>query len=67
MKIVVDTNLCSGHARCAAHAPQLIALDDSGFADISDPEVPAGQEGLAREAAAACPERAIKLIDSHEV
>jgi ferredoxin len=63
MKIVVDTNLCSGHARCAAHAPNLIPLDDSGFADVTDPEVPVGQEELAQAAAAACPERAITLLD----
>jgi len=63
MKIVVDNNLCSGHARCAAHAPDLVPLDEGGFADIADPEVPTGQEALAREAVAACPERAITLID----
>lgn len=63
MKIIVDNNLCSGHARCAAHAPNLVPLDESGFADIKDPEVPAGQEELARAAAASCPERAITIID----
>ena len=63
MKIVVDNNLCSGHARCAAHAPNLIPLDDAGFAAVADPQVPTGQEEVAREAAAACPERAISVID----
>jgi len=63
MKIVVDNNLCSGHARCAAHAPNLVPLDDAGFAAIANSEVPSSQEEVARGAAAACPERAITLID----
>lgn len=63
MKIVVDENLCSGHARCAAYAPDLFPLDESGFAAVTDPQVPAGQEEVARAAAAGCPERAISLIE----
>ncbi|MFD7205491.1 ferredoxin [Streptomyces sp. NPDC059893] len=61
MKITIDTKLCSGHARCAATAPQLFALDDSGYALPLDEEVTPEQEQAARDGARACPERAITV------
>lgn len=61
MKITIDTQLCSGHARCAATAPDLFALDDSGYALPFDGEVPPQQEQAARDGAWACPERAITV------
>lgn len=61
MKISIDTGTCSGHARCAATAPDVFELDDSGYALPFDGEVPAGLEDHAREGVYACPERAITL------
>jgi ferredoxin len=63
MRIVVDSGLCSGHARCNATADDLFPLDDLGYVAVTDPEVPAGQEKRARDAVGACPERALSLID----
>jgi ferredoxin len=61
VKITIDTSTCSGHARCAATAPDVFELDDSGYALPFDGEVPAGFEDTAREGAYACPERAITV------
>ncbi|MFQ6396280.1 ferredoxin [Nocardia sp. KC 131] len=61
MKITIDTALCSGHARCAAAAPEVFELDDSGYALPLEGEIPAGLEEAAREGVMACPERAITL------
>ena len=61
MKIVVDKSRCSGHARCAATAPDLYELDDLGYVAIDELEVPAGMEKQAQDGAAACPERAITV------
>lgn len=61
MKISIDATMCSGHARCAATAPELFELDDSGYAVPFDGEVPAGLEAQASEGALACPERAITV------
>ena len=44
MKIRVDRSRCSGHARCAATAPDLYAIDDDGYSNLGDVEVPAGME-----------------------
>lgn len=61
MKLTIDTTKCSGHARCAATAPDLFELDDSGYALPFDGEVPVDDEQMAREGAHACPERAIAV------
>lgn len=61
MKIIIDTKLCSGHARCAAAAPGVFELDDNGYAVPFDGQVPAGAEEAAREGATACPERAVTV------
>jgi ferredoxin len=63
VKIVVDSGLCSGHARCNAVAPELYELDSNGYCSIGELDVPAALEHQAREGAAACPERAISIIE----
>ncbi|MER7693948.1 ferredoxin [Streptomyces sp. NPDC097610] len=61
MKITIDTAACSGHARCAAAAPQLFRLDDDGYALPYDAEVPEALENAARDGETACPERAVTV------
>jgi ferredoxin len=61
MKVTIDTALCSGHARCAATAPEVFDLDDSGYALPIEGETPAEHENAARDGAMACPERAITV------
>ena len=61
MKLKVDQRLCSGHARCAAVAPEIFTLDDNGYISFSEKEVSPDQLALARRGARACPERALTL------
>ena len=61
MKVTIDTTLCSGHARCAATAPEVFELDESGYALPFEGEIPPALEEQAREGAYACPERAITI------
>lgn len=61
MRIVVDS-ACSGHGRCAAIAPEVYALDDSGYNRMGEFEVPPELEGRARAGADSCPERVITVI-----
>jgi ferredoxin len=63
MKIRVDRTMCQGHAMCAGEAPDLYTLDDDGYSNVDDLEVPPGMEQLARRGMAACPERAITIIE----
>ena len=63
MRVELDLDVCQGHARCVAILPELFEVDDTGYARLRAEVVPAGLEDDAREAAAACPERAIALLD----
>lgn len=62
IKVVADTKLCSGHARCAAVARDVFTLDDNGFIGFTEKEIPPEQVGLARRGVRACPERALMLL-----
>jgi ferredoxin len=65
MKISVDRDLCQGHNRCSALAPDLFELDDFGYAAAAgDGTVPPGSTELAQLAVDNCPERAILVEDS---
>lgn len=63
MKILVDAEKCSGHARCAATVPELFDLNASGYIGFTEKEIPAGLEARAKRGANACPERIIKIVE----
>ena len=61
MKVGIDLNKCTGHARCNAVDAELFQLDESGYALRAEVEIPPGEEERAQLAADSCPERAISL------
>jgi ferredoxin len=61
VRIVLDTERCTGHGRCYSLAPELFDSDDRGYGTVIDPDVPPGLEEQARSAALNCPENAISL------
>lgn len=63
MRIVLDTERCTGHGRCYSLAAGLFDCDDRGYGAVIDPEVRPGSEEQARTAESNCPERAIALED----
>lgn len=63
MRAAVDHELCEGHGRCYAVAPDLFDVDDDGYSLVDEMAVPPNREQDAREAAGACPRQAIKLIE----
>jgi ferredoxin len=64
MRIQVDRAVCQGHALCAGVSPELFTLDDEGYSNVGEVEVPAGSEDLARRGMQTCPERAITIVES---
>ena len=63
MKLQLDKELCQGHGRCFALAPELFDADDEGFAVLLvEGEIPTEQEGDAQLCADNCPEFAITVI-----
>lgn len=61
MRVKVNASKCQGHARCWTWAPNLFQLNDEGYLDPGDVEVPESEELNARRAVRACPERALTL------
>jgi len=61
MLIHIDEAICSGHGRCYDVAPDLFEPGDDGRGFVRCAEVPAHLEGVARLAAASCPEGAIGI------
>jgi ferredoxin len=63
MRITVDHDICSGHGRCAAVAPDVYTLDDAGFCAVTTLDVEPELAAAARTGANNCPERAITIED----
>ena len=62
MKLILDTSACQGYGLCQVAAPDLVDLDDSGYADlIGDGLVPASGHHHAHDAVTACPARALQV------
>jgi ferredoxin len=62
MKLVLDTEVCQGYGLCQMTAPDLVDLDDSGFAElIGDGTVSASEHNLAHDAVNSCPARALQV------
>ncbi|MCD4524221.1 ferredoxin [Nocardioides sp. cx-173] len=63
MKVHVDIQACSGHARCWDAAPELYRLNDEGYNESDATEIGPDRVAEASRGALACPERAIRLVD----
>lgn len=65
MRVRIDADLCTGHGRCYAVAPELFEPnDDDGYGQvIGDGTVTDDQRDLAVKAVNNCPERAVILDD----
>ncbi|MDO8365063.1 MAG: ferredoxin [Actinomycetota bacterium] len=64
MRVVHNPDLCTGHGRCYALVSELFGDDEFGHGYVlGDGTLSPDQEAAARRAVAACPERAISLID----
>ena len=67
-QLVLDGTKCDGHGICTMRCPELISLDDWGYAVISD-EVILERVTIARarRAIRSCPEGALELREIEEL
>jgi sterol 14-demethylase len=63
MRIVVDFDLCQGHANCMGEAPAVFEVDDKGFLNILQEEPPEELRKKVELAVKYCPTGAIRLED----
>ena len=62
-RLAVDPIRCTGHGLCAELLPEALQLDEWGFPLVSADVVPGHLLRRARQTAAACPTRALRLSD----
>lgn len=63
MRIKVHPSLCVGSGACQQFAWTVYQLDDEGYLDLHLLQIPPGFERDAENGAAACPARAISVLD----
>ncbi|MFE0645401.1 ferredoxin [Streptomyces sp. NPDC058877] len=62
MRVSIDQNACIGAGQCALISPDVFTQDDDGFGGVI-PGRETTTTPLAREAARACPVRAVTVQD----
>ena len=63
MKVVVDRDLCEGHARCVEAAPAVFEIDDDDEMRVIDENPGEGQRPGVEAAVSNCPRQALTLRD----
>jgi ferredoxin len=65
-KILIDPVACDAYGYCAELLPEAIDLDEWGYPIVAGRPLASSLRGAARRAVAACPRRAITLIEQGE-
>jgi len=63
MKIIVDFDLCQGHANCMGDAPEVFRVDDEGMLTVLLEEPPEAMRDRVELAVRYCPTQAIRLVE----
>jgi sterol 14-demethylase len=63
VKIVVDRDLCQGHASCEGEAPELFSVSKKGDLTILQPEPPEKLRRAAELAVKYCPTHALSIVE----
>ncbi|MDR3081367.1 MAG: ferredoxin [Streptomyces sp.] len=63
MTITIDKGVCIGSGQCALAAPGVFTQDDDGYSEVLPGMEDGGGDPLVREAARACPVRAITVSE----
>ena len=63
MRIVVDRDLCQGHASCEGEAPEVFSVSKQGDLTILQPEPPEALRRAAELAVKYCPTHALSIVE----
>ncbi len=61
MKVVVDRDLCQGHATCEGEAPEVFSVSKNGELTILNPNPTEDQRQVVEMAVKYCPTHALRL------
>ena len=60
-RVVLDEDLCQGHAMCELEAPGVFRVPKGGVVEIGDPEPPDELRDAVETAVEMCPTRALSI------
>jgi ferredoxin len=63
MKVVIDSERCTGHGRCYSLAPEVFDADEEGHSFVRVAELPEELRARAQLGVDNCPEGAISIVD----
>lgn len=63
MRVVVDLDLCQGHAQCENAAPEVFKVNDHALVDILIEQPDESLRSKVETAARLCPTEAIRIED----
>lgn len=64
MRVIAHTDVCAGHTLCNAECEEVFGLDEVGHVQLLiEGTIPADLERGARAGVAACPERALEIVE----
>jgi sterol 14-demethylase len=66
VRIVVDRDLCQGHASCEGEAPEVFSVSKEGDLTILQPEPPEELRQKVELAVKYCPTHALSIIEVEE-
>ncbi len=66
MRIVVDLDLCQGHAMCELEAPDVFAVPKNGTVEILDSSPPDELRRDVESAVRFCPTQALSIIQGND-
>jgi ferredoxin len=61
MRIVVDRDLCQGHAACEGEAPDVFSVSKKGELTVLDPNPPESMRSVVELAVKYCPTHALRI------
>jgi ferredoxin len=63
LRVIADRGACCGYGVCAEICPEIYQVDDIGVVRLLSDIVPEGLEVKAKEAAGACPQNALRVVE----
>ena len=64
MRIVVDRDLCQGHAVCESEAPEVFSVPKDGTVEVLDPSPAEDLRAKVEAAVKYCPTHALTIVES---
>lgn len=63
MRIVVDADLCQGHAMCEVEAPDVFTVPKNGTVELLNENPPESLRADVERAVRYCPTQALSIVD----